>query len=108
MILYEYEGKELLSKAGIHVPRSQIVASPDEKITAPFPVVLKAQVLSGKRAQAGGIVVVENASEVGSALKKMFGKLINNEKVGKILVEEKIDIDKEFYVSILYDTDTRS
>jgi len=38
----------------------------------------------------------------------MFGKIINKEKVEKILVEEKVDIEKEFYVSISYDTDTRS
>jgi succinyl-CoA synthetase beta subunit len=108
MILYEYEGKELLAKAGIAVPKSQLVTSPDQEITLKFPVVLKAQVLSGKRADVGGIVMVDEPSAIRDQLSAMFGKTINNEKVEKILVEEKADIDKEYYVSISYDTDTRS
>ncbi|MDP3646364.1 MAG: ATP citrate lyase citrate-binding domain-containing protein [bacterium] len=108
MLLYEYEGKELLAKVGIKVPGSQLLASPDEKITVPFPVVLKAQVLSGKRAQVGGIVIVENPSEIVRHLTEMFAKTIHNEKVEKILVEERVDIAKELYVSISYDTDSRA
>ena len=77
MILYEYEGKELLAKAGVKVPRSQLLTSPDEKISRPFPVVLKAQVLSGKRAQAGGIVIVEDRSGVERGLDEMLKKSIN-------------------------------
>jgi citryl-CoA synthetase large subunit len=107
MILYEYEGKELLAKAGIKVPGSQLLTSPDEKISIPFPLVLKAQVLSGKRAREGGIVMVEK-TDASRQLVQMFEKSINNEKVEKILVEEKVDIEREFYISISYDTDTRS
>ncbi len=108
MILYEFEGKGILEKAGVSVPRSQLLTSSDERITLLFPAVLKAQVLSGKRAVAGGIVIVANAADAKKSLAEMFGKTINNEKVEKILVEERVDIDKEFYVSISYDTDTRS
>ena len=108
MILYEYEGKELLANAGIKVPSSQLLSSPDEKIAVSFPAVLKAQVLSGKRAAAGGIVIMPDSSTASRSVSEMFGKTINQEKVEKILVEEKADIEKEFYVSISYDTDTRS
>lgn len=108
MILYEYEGKELLQAAKIRVPRSELLTSSEEKITIPFPVVLKAQVLSGKRAAVGGIVIVENEPDLRRSLSEMFAKCINNEKVEKILVEEKVDISKELYVSISYDTDTRA
>lgn len=107
MILYEFEGKELLKKAGIAVPESQIVVSPDENINLKFPVVLKAQVLSGKRADVGGILFAENEEEYKAQIGKLLGSEINKEKVEKVLVEEKADIDKEYYVSISYNTETR-
>lgn len=69
---------------------------------------LKAQVLSGKRAQAGGIVKTENKMELVESLEKLFGKVINKETVEKVLAEELIEIEKEYYVSLSFDTDTRS
>ncbi len=113
MILYEYEGKKLLSEAGIRVPESQLITSPELDssgliIRMTGGVVLKAQVLSGKRAQAGGIVMVENSEEFRVKSEEMFKKIINGEKVEKILVEEKVQFDREVYLSISYDTDSRS
>lgn len=107
MILYEYEGKDLLAKSGINVPQSKLVSGADEKIELKFPVVLKAQVLSGKRADAGGILFAENVDEYKKQISELLGSVINKEKVEKVLVEEKIDIGKEFYVSISYNTETR-
>lgn len=107
MILYEFEGKELLKKAGMVVPESQLISSFDEKITLKFPVVLKAQVLSGKRADVGGILFAESEAEYKDQIVKLLGSEINKEKVEKVLVEEKADIDKEYYVSISYNTETR-
>lgn len=107
MILYEYEGKKLLADAGISVPNGQIVSSIDAQPSIKFPVVLKAQVLSGKRADAGGIVIVKSEEGIGKSLEEMLGKTINNERVEKILVEEKVDIDKEYYISLSYDTTLR-
>lgn len=121
MILYEFEGKELLKKAGIRVPQSQLVASEDE-IARLDPieseraslarndgggVVLKAQVLSGKRADAGGIIMLDSIDDLGFKINELIGKTINGEKVEKVLVEEKVDIDKEYYLSLSYDTETR-
>lgn len=114
MILFEYEGKKLLADAGIRVPNGQIVNSVDDRLSIKFPVVLKAQVLSGKRADAGGIIVCDeiSASEGGAdyfkfLISKLLGKIINNEKVEKVLVEEKVSIKKEFYISLSYDTTFR-
>src|SRR5579884_3003149 len=98
MILYEYEGKELLKKAGITVPTSLLCHSgldPESmsKILKRVqddigtPCVLKAQVLSGKRADVGGIVMVDNPGEIQSKLRELFAKTINGEKVEKVLVE---------------------
>lgn len=107
MILYEYEGKKILADARIKIPSGQLITSPNSHITIPTPLVLKAQTLSGKRAAAGGIVIIEALTAQSSQLTALFAKTINGEKVDKVLIEEKIDIDKEFYLSISYDTDTR-
>lgn len=107
MILFESEGKKLLAGAGISVPNGQIITSTDDKLSIKFPVVLKAQVLSGKRADAGGIVIVKSEEGAGKSLKEMLGRTINNERVEKVLVEEKVEIKKEFYISLSYDTTFR-
>lgn len=118
MLLYEYEGKKLLEEAGISVPKSIIISY--SELTAQsykqvlkqvqddnVGVVLKAQVLSGKRAQAGGIMVINNPAELDKRLTELFTKTINQEKVETVLVEEKVDFDKEYYLSLSYDTDVR-
>lgn len=109
MILYEYEGKKLLFDASIDIPQSQLIESADTEVIIKPPCVLKAQVLSGKRADVGGIVIIrdENA-DVQKELKDLFGETINKEKVDKILVEKMIEYETEYYFSISYDTDTRS
>lgn len=107
MILYEFEGKKLLSDAGIAIPASQLVSSADDSISLKFPVVLKAQVLSGKRADVGGIIFVDSIEDLRFKIKDLLGKTINNERVEQVLVEEKAEIEKEYYVSISYSTETR-
>lgn len=111
MILYEFEGKELLKAAGIEVPKSQLVDSiaslQNDRIDVTSPLVLKAQVLSGKRAQSGGIVTIEPGDSLEESLKLMFGREVNKEKVERVLIEEKVEIEKEFYLSLSYDTQIR-
>lgn len=108
MILYEYEGKKILHRSNIPVPTSQLLSSPSDQVGLQYPVVLKAQVLSGKRKDAGGILFSEDDQETKNKIQKLFGAEINNEKVEKILVEEKIPIDLEYYLAISYDTDLRA
>lgn len=108
MILYEFEGKKILSENGITVPSSELINSSDQEIKLNFPVVLKAQVLSGKRKDAGGIVIVEDADDFKSSLQDIFQKKINGEVVKSILVEEKLNFDSEYYLSISYNSDFRS
>jgi citryl-CoA synthetase large subunit len=114
MILYEFEGKQILKKAGLNVPNSQLVTSGDldsgqARMTINTPFVLKAQVLSGKRADVGGIISIKGEElSIKEELGKLFGKTINNEKVEKILVEEMVEFEGgEYYVSVSYDTDKR-
>lgn len=108
MILFEFEGKELLSKVGVLVPKSQLISDPLAKVTINPPLVLKAQVLSGNRAKAGGIITLNKGDSVEGSLKLLFEKTINGERVDKVLVEEKVEIAEEYYLSLSYDTENRS
>jgi succinyl-CoA synthetase beta subunit len=107
MILYEFEGKKILQDAKVAVPNSELINSSAEKLNLKFPIVLKAQVLSGKRADAGGILFAETDEEAEKSLKTLLGKTINKENVEKVLVEEKLEIAEEYYFSLSYDTETR-
>lgn len=107
MILYEFEGKKLFDNAGISIPKSELATSPDFQPSLECPVILKAQVLSGKRAVAGGVIEVETSDQFSSRLKALFASTINKESVESVLIEEKIDFNDEYYLSLSYDTDTR-
>jgi succinyl-CoA synthetase beta subunit len=111
MKLREYEGKALFVKYGIPVPQSQLVSG---VLTEPpfHPSVLKAQTLSGDRQAAGGIVMIgPSAAEkraFPSRLKSLLGKTVGGEEVKEVLIEELVAHEAEYYVSISYDTDSRS
>ncbi len=107
MILYEFEGKQILSQNGINVPKSQLISSSSEKIKISTPFFIKAQVLSGKRKVAGGIVEARTEVEATKIVSDLLGTTINKEKVDNLLIEEKIEFDKEYYLSVTYDTTTR-
>ena len=112
MLLYEFEGKKLFKSCGMNVPESQllerdsIASLQNDTIKIQVPIVLKAQVLSGKRAQSGGIVQVTQGVIL-NLIQDLFNKTVNGEKVEKILVEEMVEIEKEYYLSFSYSTETR-
>ena len=102
MKLYEFEGADLLEKYHIAVPKRQIITSLKNKVDISFPIVLKAQVLSGNRKKAGGILFANKIPDLDKALKNLLGKTIAGEKVEKILVEEKIPCVAEHYISFSF------
>jgi succinyl-CoA synthetase beta subunit len=108
VILFEFEGKHILSEDGIEVPKSVLITSEGQEIPLKFPIFLKAQVLSGKRKDAGGIILVNDIKELKNEVRNLFLKTINGEAVTSILAEEKLDFDKEYYLSVSYNTDLRS
>ncbi len=103
--LHEYLGKRLLRDCGIPTPDGDIAATPEEarKIAEKLakPVVIKAQVEVTGRFKAGGIKFTDNAEEAGKAAAELLGKDIKGFRVEKVLVEEKLAIQQEFYVSII-------
>jgi succinyl-CoA synthetase beta subunit len=103
--LYEYQGKEVLSKIGIHVPKGRSAASPSEakKIAEEIgkPCVVKAQVWATGRFKAGGIKFAKSPAEAEEAAKALIGAEIKGLKVEKVLIEEELEVEREFYVGVI-------
>lgn len=102
MKLYEYESKNLLKQSNIPIPISWDLPR-EGQVSPKNPYVLKSQVLTGGRGKAGGIIIAESQEKVGVAINKLFALPIKGLKPVGILIEEKLDIEKEFYLSILID-----
>jgi len=112
MNLYEFEGRELLEKHGIIIPVGEVVRRGDNIADAYRKlgleeVVVKAQVLSGKRGKNNGIKFCSNLEEVEKAVDEIFNMSICGQYVASILLTEKINIESENYLSITYDTNKK-
>ncbi|MGQ9556988.1 MAG: ADP-forming succinate--CoA ligase subunit beta [Desulfurispora sp.] len=107
MKLFEYMGKQILAAYGIRTPRGKMVVSPDEAAAVARElggeVVVKSQILSGKRGKGGGIKFAGSPEEAAQAAAQILGTQVQGYTVEMLLVEEKLDIDSEFYVAITID-----
>jgi succinyl-CoA synthetase beta subunit len=115
MKIHEYQGKELLRKFGVPVPRGLVARSPEEAYQAAKElgtnvVVVKAQIHAGGRGKGGGVKLAKSADEAREIAQKMLGmKLITHQtgpegrEVRVLLIEEGLPIDKEFYLGIVLD-----
>ena len=109
MILYEFEGKKLLKQEGVLIPESHLISTFNEIKSFNFPVVVKAQVLSGKRAKSGLIITCKDTTEAKKATTDLLGKTVGGEKTDRVLVEKYVfDKKGEYYLAITYSTETRS
>jgi succinyl-CoA synthetase beta subunit len=100
----EYASKPLLAASGIEVPRGGLALSGDEAaaLAREFaPVIVKAQVPTGKRGKAGGILPAADESEAREAANRILGMDIGGHRVERVLVEEQASIAREFYAAVL-------
>jgi succinyl-CoA synthetase beta subunit len=85
MDLYEYQGKQLLARYGVALPRSRLARSPQEAAAAQgelgVPVVIKAQVLSGGRGKAGLVRFAEKKMSARSRPRFSLRRTMENESV---------------------------
>jgi succinyl-CoA synthetase beta subunit len=119
MKIHEYQGKELLKKFGVTVPRGIPCFSVDEAVKAAETLggrvwVVKAQIHAGGRGKGGGVKVAKNLDEVRIFAKAILGMQLKThqtgpegQKVRRLLVEEGADIKKEYYVAALTDRATQ-
>ena len=115
MNVHEYQAKRLLSEFGVAVPRGTVVSGPGEVAGALEDLraeryVVKAQIHAGGRGKGGGVRVVKDPAEAAGAAGDMIGmNLVTHQTgpegktVGKVLVEEASDIEKEFYLGMVID-----
>ena len=115
MKIHEYQGKEILRKFGVTVPRGIACMSADEAVKAAEqlggPVwVVKAQIHAGGRGKGGGVKVAKSIEQVREYATAILGmQLITHQtgpqgqKVRRLLIEEGADIKKELYVSLVTD-----
>ena len=105
--LFEYQSKSILKGVGVKTPEGEVVESPEDagKVASEIgcPVVVKAQIFATGRFKAGGIKFANTPEEAIKAADELLGSEIKGMEVKKVLVEKKVDIDKEYYVGIIVD-----
>jgi len=104
MRLFEYEAKEILSEYGVSIPTKYYLASNSSEVKLiNEPVVIKAQVLIGGRGKRGGIKGACTTSEAKQIIDDMVGTTIDNFIIKKVLIEKKLKIARELYISVFVD-----
>ncbi|MEF8712666.1 MAG: ADP-forming succinate--CoA ligase subunit beta [Accumulibacter sp.] len=115
MKIHEYQGKELLKKFGVVVPRGVFCPTVDDAVKAAETLggkvwVVKAQIHAGGRGKGGGVKVAKSLDEVREYAGQILGmQLVTHQtgpagqKVRRLLIEEGADIRKEYYVAALTD-----
>ena len=102
----EHAAKPLLRAAGIQTPAGQVTNTPvgaRRAAEALGPVVVKAQVPTGKRGKAGGIKTADTPAEAEAIAKNILGMEINGYLVEQVLVEQQCNIRAEYYAAVLND-----
>jgi succinyl-CoA synthetase beta subunit len=111
MRFFEYEAKSVFERYGVKVPKRGYVTTPKEakKLAKEIgcPVALKVQILAGGRGKAGGIKFASTPSEAEELARIMLATKIQGLDVHGILVEEKINIDHEYYLGVTIDRSRR-
>jgi succinyl-CoA synthetase beta subunit len=115
MKLHEYQGKALLRKAGLPVPRGEVVFSASEVPAALKALggemgVAKAQAFTGGRGKAGGIKVFHSSAEATAAAERLVGMTLvmhqtgpEGVKIQAVLLEEQSQVARELYFAVTLD-----
>ena len=118
MKIHEYQGKAILKKYGVAVPRGAMVTTREEAEavakdilgSGATGVVVKAQIHAGGRGKGGGVKIAKSIEETGELASKILGMTLVTHQTGpegrvvhRLLVEETLPIEKELYLGILVD-----
>ncbi|WP_296869825.1 ADP-forming succinate--CoA ligase subunit beta [Tibeticola sp.] len=119
MKIHEYQGKDILRKFGVPVPRGIAAFTVQEAVEAAQklggPVwVVKAQIHAGGRGKGGGVKVAKSIEQVRELAGQILGMQLvthqtgpEGQKVRRLYIEDGADIQKEYYVSVLTDRATQ-
>jgi len=122
MNIHEYQAKELFEKFGVPTPKGKVAATSGEagqiaRELGGAGLVVKAQIHAGGRGKGtfkngykGGVHVINTAEEAQEVAGKMLGQTLVTHQTGpdgklvsKVLVAKSVDIQKEYYLAILFD-----
>ncbi len=118
MKIHEYQGKEILRKYGVAVPRGEMATTREQAEAAArnlfnagaTGVVVKAQIHAGGRGKGGGVKIAKSVEEASELAGKMLGMTLVTHQTGpegktvqRLLIEETLPIEKELYIGILVD-----
>jgi succinyl-CoA synthetase beta subunit len=118
MKIHEYQGKEILRRYGVPVPRGILVHTPEEAEKAARElgtkvVVVKAQIHAGGRGKGGGVKLAKSPEEAKQLASGILGMMLKThqtgpegQKVRKLYIEEGLDIARELYLGITLDRAT--
>lgn len=114
MKIHEYQAKSLLARHNVPVPRGEVATTADQAEAAAQKiggsVVVKAQIHAGGRGKGGGVKIAKNAAEARAIAEKMLGMTLVTHQTGpegrvvqRLLIEETLPIEHEFYLGIVLD-----
>jgi succinyl-CoA synthetase beta subunit len=113
--IHEYQAKAVLSRFGVPVPRGEVASSAAEageiaRRLGGDVVVVKAQIHAGGRGKGGGVKIARSPAEAEQLAKQIIGMTLvthqtgpEGRRVGRVLIEEGLQIDRELYLSIVID-----
>ena len=115
MKIHEYQAKSVLARFGVPVPRGEVALTPAEagdiaRRLGGDVAVVKAQIHAGGRGKGGGVKIAKSPNEAETLATQMIGMTLvthqtgpEGKKVGRVLIEEGLQIDRELYLSIVID-----
>ncbi|NQU06307.1 MAG: acetate--CoA ligase family protein, partial [Calditrichaeota bacterium] len=118
MKIHEYQGKEVLKQFGVPVPSGGVAFNVDEAVEIAeglggYPVIVKAQIHAGGRGKGGGVKLAHSKEEAREIAGQILGMTLVTHQTGpegklvkRLLVEQGMDIEKEFYAGIVLDRES--
>ena len=118
MKVHEYQGKEILRKYGVALPRGAVAFSVEEAVKVAQDLggnvwVVKAQIHAGGRGKGGGVKVARSLEEVRARASEILGMRLVTRQTGpegkvvkRLLIEEGVEIARELYVGVTLDRAT--
>jgi succinyl-CoA synthetase beta subunit len=115
--LHEYQGKTILAANGFKVPRGRAASTADEAVAVAKAlaggekngeVAIKIQAWTTGRAGIGGVAFAKKPEDVHAHAARMLAMKVGQFPVEAVLVEEKIDIEREFFLSFAIDDAARA
>lgn len=120
MNIHEYQAKEIMKKYNIPVPNGVHVVTVEEAVNTAKSMdskvfAVKAQIHAGGRGKAGGVKIAKSIEEVESAANSILGATLVTPQTGpegkvvnQLLIEQGLNIEKEYYLSFIVDRGSSS